>query len=55
MNNAPRNLRLLQTFPTLPNRFCAETAAIRSELVMLYNPGVRMLEVNASGELLPAK
>lgn len=43
MNNA--NPLLRQTFPTLPNRFCAETAAIQSELIALYCPGIRFIEL----------
>lgn len=42
----PINPKLTQRFPPLPNRFCAETAAIQSELIQLYNPGIRFVEFN---------
>ena len=40
----PINPKLTQRFPPFPNRFCAETAAIQSELIQLYNPGIRFIE-----------
>lgn len=48
MNNAPRNLRLLQTFPPLPNRFCRETAEVMTVWVEVFTPGVRMLDLEAA-------
>jgi len=40
----PINPKLTQRFPPFPNRFCAETAAIQSELTAVYYPGIRFVE-----------